>query len=95
MSPAATTSLDAYPITSYSFLVVFQRQFDAARGATLLRLLRYMTGEGQASATKLDYAPLPQSLRQLIAAKLRLLTGPDGTSLASGQDGNPAGPASG
>jgi phosphate transport system substrate-binding protein len=81
VSPAATTAPDAYPITTYTFLVVFQRQFDVAKGTALLRLLRYMTGEGQASATSLHYAPLPPSLRQLIGAKLRLLTGPDGTPL--------------
>ncbi|HEV8164880.1 MAG TPA: hypothetical protein VGR74_10620 [Actinomycetota bacterium] len=81
VSPAATTAPDAYPITTYTFLVVFQRQFDVAKGTALLRLLRYVTGEGQASATGLHYAPLPPSLRQLIVAKLRLLTGPDGTPL--------------
>ncbi len=82
VSPAATTADDAYPITTYTFLIVFQRQFDAAKGATLLQLLRYMTGEGQASATDLHYAPLPPSLRRLITAKLQLLTGGDGTPLA-------------
>jgi phosphate transport system substrate-binding protein len=81
VSPAATTASDAYPISTYTFLVVFQRQFDSAKGATLLRLLRYMTGEGQASAVDLHYAPLPPPLRKLITAKLQLLTGPDGTPL--------------
>jgi len=60
VSPAATTAPDAYPITTYTFLVVFQRQFDVAKGTALLRLLRYVTGEGQASATGLHYAPLPR-----------------------------------
>jgi phosphate transport system substrate-binding protein len=83
VSPAATTADGAYPITTYTFLVVFQRQFDAAKGQALIRLLRYMTGEGQASAVDLHYAPLPPSLRKLINAKLRLLTGPDGTPLAA------------
>lgn len=78
VSPAAS---DAYPISSYTFLVVFQRQFDTAKGATLLRLLRYMTGEGQASAVDLHYAPLPPPPRKLITAKPQLLTGPDGTPL--------------
>jgi phosphate transport system substrate-binding protein len=81
VSPAATTASDAYPISMYTFLVVFQRQFDTAKGAMLLRLLRYMTGEGQASAVDLHYAPLPPPLRKLITAKLQLLTGPDGTPL--------------
>jgi hypothetical protein len=40
-----------------------------------------MTGEGQASAVDLHYAPLPPPLRKLITAKLQLLTGPDGTPL--------------
>jgi ABC-type phosphate transport system substrate-binding protein len=81
VSPAATTASDASPISTYTFLVAFQRQFDTTKGATLLRLLRYMTGEGQASAVDLHYAPLPPPLRKLITAKLQLLTGPDGTPL--------------
>jgi ABC-type phosphate transport system substrate-binding protein len=81
VSPAATTVSDAYPISTYTFLVVFQRQFDTAKGTALLRLLRFMTGEGQASATDLHNAPLPPPLRKLITAKLQLLTGPDGTPL--------------
>jgi phosphate transport system substrate-binding protein len=90
VSPAATTADQAYPITTYTFLVVFQRQFDVAKGTALIRLLRYMIGEGQASATDLHYAPLPPSLRKLILAKLQLLTGPDGTPLASHVDGGRA-----
>jgi hypothetical protein len=34
VSPAATTASDADPISTYTFLVVFQRQFDTAKGAT-------------------------------------------------------------
>jgi len=90
VSPAATTADDAYPIITYTFLVVFQRQFDVAKGTTLVRLLRYMTSEGQASATDLNYAPLPPSLRTLITAKLGLLTGPDGEPLVTDLDGNPS-----
>jgi phosphate transport system substrate-binding protein len=81
VGPAATTANDAYPISTYTFLVVFQRQFDTAKGATLLRLLRYMTGEGQASASTCTTRRCPPPLRQLITAKLQLLTGPDGTPL--------------
>jgi len=90
VSPAATTAGDAYPITTYTFLVVFQRQFDDAKGTTLIQLLRYMTGDGQASATDLSYAPLPPSLRRLITAKLQLLTGRDGAPLATDPDTNPS-----
>jgi hypothetical protein len=36
-----------------------------------------MTGEGQASAVDLHYAPPPPPLRKLITAKLQLLTGPE------------------
>ena len=53
---------DAYPISSFTWLLVYQKQTDAARGKRLVDFMKWALTEGEASAAALDYAPLPQSL---------------------------------
>jgi phosphate transport system substrate-binding protein len=58
---------DAYPISSFTWILVYQRQADAVKGKKLVDFLRWALSEGEASASALDYAPLPASLgRQLM-----------------------------
>jgi phosphate transport system substrate-binding protein len=71
----------AYPIATWTFLVAFQRQTDAVRGAALARLLWYATHDAQAAATNLEYAPLPAEVLPRIERGLRSMTGPDGRPL--------------
>jgi phosphate transport system substrate-binding protein len=78
-----TTGRGAYPISSYTYLIVFAEQDDPEKGRLLADLLAYMTGPGQASAGRLHYTPIPRDLRGSVAAKIRLLHAPDGRQLAS------------
>jgi phosphate transport system substrate-binding protein len=78
-----TTGTRAYPISSYTYLLVFSRQADPDKGRLLAGLLRYMAGPGQASAGRLHYTPIPRDLRESVAAKIRLLHDPDGNLLSS------------
>lgn len=78
-----TTGRRAYPISSYTYLLVFTRQADPEKGRLLASLLRYMAGPGQASVGRLHYTPIPRDLRESVAAKIRLLHDPDGGPLAS------------
>jgi phosphate transport system substrate-binding protein len=78
-----TTGEDAYPISSYTYLLVFARQDDPAKGRTLSSLLQYMAGSGQDAAGSLHYTPIPSDLRDPVAAKIRLLHDPDGRLLSS------------
>lgn len=71
----------AYPIATWTFLVVFRRQPDAAKGSALAQLLWYVTHEAQAAATDLEYAPLPAKLLPRVERRLRLMTGPGGQPL--------------
>ena len=71
----------AYPIATWTFLVVHRRQADAARGAALARLLWYATHDAQATATHLEYAPLPPEVLPRVERGLRSMTGPDGRPL--------------
>lgn len=52
----------AYPISSFTFLLVYQTQPDAAKGKKLLDFLRWYLRNGEKSAASLDYAPLPASM---------------------------------
>lgn len=79
------TGADAYPITSWTFLLVRESQPDAVKARTLANLLWYVTHQGQVSATSLHYAPLPKFVIGPIEAKIRLISGPGGNALTVGR----------
>jgi len=76
---------DAYPIATWTFLIVFQKQKDAAKGKTLTNLLWYATHDAQGQAKSLYYAPLPTSVIPQVEARIKSVTGPDGAVLYTGQ----------
>ena len=53
---------NAYPISSFTWLIVYQNQADATKGKKLVDFMRWALSEGQGSAAALDYAPLPAAL---------------------------------
>jgi len=61
---------DAYPISSFTWLLVYQRQADAAKGRKLVDFLRWALTDGQQSAAALDYAPLPGALAGQLRTRL-------------------------
>jgi phosphate ABC transporter, phosphate-binding protein len=70
--PGATT----YPIASYTYLLVYQDQTDAAKGQTLVAFIYWALTDGQATEASLGYAPLPQAVDQQALAQLHeVLTG--------------------
>ena len=52
----------SYPISSFTWLLVYERMSDAEKTKKLVAFLRYALTDGQKSAAALDYAPLPASL---------------------------------
>jgi phosphate transport system substrate-binding protein len=78
-----TTGRGAYPISSYTYLLVFARQDDPEKGRILAGLLNYLAGSGQAAAGRFHYTPVPRDLRESVASKIRLLHDPGGRLLAS------------
>ncbi|MGE5244543.1 MAG: phosphate ABC transporter substrate-binding protein PstS [Betaproteobacteria bacterium] len=58
---------DSYPIAGFSWIIVFKNQKDAGTGKAIVDMLRYTVTEGQQYAESLDYAPLPQAVRDLDA----------------------------
>jgi phosphate transport system substrate-binding protein len=61
---------DAYPISSFTWLLVYETAPDPAKGRKLVDFLRWMYSKGQTSAAALDYAPLPPSLVERLTARL-------------------------
>ena len=54
----------AYPISSFTWLLVYKTPPDAAKAKKLVDFMRWMYTTGQQSAASLDYAPLPAALAQ-------------------------------
>jgi phosphate transport system substrate-binding protein len=61
---------DAYPISSFTWLLVPARIQDAQKRKAITEFLRWMLGDGQKLAEPLGYAPLPKSLA---ARELKLI----------------------
>jgi phosphate transport system substrate-binding protein len=62
------TSADAYAISTPTFVLVFAKPSDAAKGKLLKDFLLYAVGPGQSSAEGLFYAPLPSDLQAKVKA---------------------------
>ncbi len=60
--PVDTEAPDAYPITSFTWLLLYQKYDDAARLKALKDFITYALTEGQSYATELGYIPLPESV---------------------------------
>ena len=56
---------DAYPIASFTWMLLYQHPTDHARGAAMVDFLKWALNDGQKFAPSLGYAPLPQ----LVVAK--------------------------
>jgi phosphate transport system substrate-binding protein len=71
----------SYPISGYSWALVYTRQPDQPRGQALVAMLDWLTHEGQASASANGYVPLPAGIQRLAGIMLQQITGPSGTYL--------------
>ena len=67
VSVVNATGANAYPISSFTWLLVYRGPADTAKSRILTDFLRYALTEGAAAARALDYAPLPEGMtRQLL-----------------------------
>ncbi len=53
---------DAYPISSFTWLLVYKNQTNATKGKQLVDFLTWMLHSGQQEVAALDYAPLPTAM---------------------------------
>jgi phosphate transport system substrate-binding protein len=61
----------AYPISSFTWLLVRKEYPDAAKARELAKVLWWCVTQGQAQAPKLGYAPLPAQMQPWIKARLQ------------------------
>ncbi|MBV9110616.1 MAG: phosphate ABC transporter substrate-binding protein PstS [Gemmatimonadetes bacterium] len=64
----------AYPISSFTWLLVYKTQTDAAKGKKLVDFVRWALTEGEKSAAALDYAPLPAAMSRQLVRQLGTVT---------------------
>lgn len=72
---------DSYPISGYSWALVYTRQPSQTTGQALVTLLDWLTHAGQTYAAATSYVPLPSRIQQLARTMLQQVTGPNGTQL--------------
>jgi phosphate transport system substrate-binding protein len=62
---------NAYPIASFTWMLLYQTQPDARKGRQLVEYLTWALRQGDAAATALDYAPLPAELDARLIRRLQ------------------------
>jgi phosphate transport system substrate-binding protein len=65
---------DAYPIASFTWLLVYRDQANEAKGRTIVKFLWWMSHEGQRYADDLLYAPLPTQVAKQIEGRIKEIT---------------------
>jgi phosphate transport system substrate-binding protein len=71
----------SYPISGYSWALLYAHQPSQAAGQAVVTLLDWLTHSGQAYAAATDYVPLPPRIQNLARTTLQQITGPGGTHL--------------
>jgi phosphate transport system substrate-binding protein len=64
----------AYPISSYTYILVYKDQKDATKGKLLVDFLWWGLHDGQKYAKDLQYAPLPDAIVKRAEAKVNSIT---------------------
>ncbi len=62
---------DAYPISSFTWLLIPAQSKDAARGKIIGDFLNWMVDEGQKMTAQLTYAPLPAPVAEKVRAAIK------------------------
>ena len=61
---------NAYPISSFTWILVYEQQSDMTKGKKLVDFMKWAYGTGQTMAAALDYAPLPTAMTQRLVERL-------------------------
>ena len=62
---------DAYPISSFTWLLVPAEWKDATKGKVMVDFLNWMLDSGEGMVKDLDYAPLPGNVAEKVRAKIK------------------------
>jgi phosphate transport system substrate-binding protein len=61
---------DAYPISSFTYLLIPKTFADATKGKKLIDFVKWAIHDGEKEAPALDYAPLPESIVAMLDQRL-------------------------
>jgi len=64
----------AYPISSYTYVLVYRQQTDATKGKAVVDFLWWGIHDGEKFANDLQYAPLPDEIVKRAEAKIKSIT---------------------
>jgi phosphate transport system substrate-binding protein len=64
---------DAYPISSFTWIIVYQSMRDRAKARQIADFLTWAVHDGQRFAAALDYAPLPAAVVAADEARIRMI----------------------
>lgn len=64
---------DAYPISSFTWLLIPEKSADPNKGKILVEFLNWMLNDGQKETTELSYAPLPTELAARVKETVKQL----------------------
>jgi phosphate transport system substrate-binding protein len=62
---------DAYPISSFTWLLIPAQSKDAAKGKIIADFLNWMVDDGQKMTADLTYAPLPEGVATKVKAEIK------------------------
>lgn len=74
MSIVNAAGARAYPISSFTYLLIPRQIGDCARARAIVDLVRWSLTQGGPIATELHYAPLPESIREPVLRKVGTVT---------------------
>jgi phosphate transport system substrate-binding protein len=64
---------DAYPISSFTWLLIPAQWKDAKKGKIMVDFLNWMLDQGQGMVSSLDYAPLPKEVAEKERAVIKTI----------------------
>jgi phosphate transport system substrate-binding protein len=67
---------DAYPIASFTWLLVPAKWSDATKQKAMVEFLNWMLNTGEGMVQTLDYAPLPKNVAAKVKAKIAQIGNP-------------------
>jgi phosphate transport system substrate-binding protein len=65
---------NAYPISGFTWLLIYAQQSDLAKGRALLELLQWALTDGENMVSRLLYAPLPANVQDMVQKTLKTVT---------------------
>jgi phosphate transport system substrate-binding protein len=65
---------DAYPISGFTWLLVYKNMKNEAKAAALVKFLHWAMEKGESYASELYYAPLPKQVIKLCEKKIAMIT---------------------